>query len=83
MKKFLTLTLILAAMLILLCGCGNKQIFDTTYTFDYAIIKLPNGDVIEGNVTSWTDFEDADQLQVVINGNTYLVHSSNAVLIDK
>ena len=83
MKKFLTLALILATMLILLCGCGNKQIFDTTYTFDYAIIKLPNGDVIEGNVTSWTDFADADQLQVVINGNTYLVHSSNAVLIDK
>ena len=28
-----------------------------------------------------TDFEDGDQLQIRIDGKTYLVHSSNVVLI--
>ena len=30
---------------------------------------------------SWTDFADGDQIQVVIDGTTYLVHSSAIVLI--
>jgi len=62
-------------------GCGNKQIIDTTYTFNRAIIELPNGEIIEGKVDSWRDFEDGDQIQVVIEGKTYLVHSSRIVLI--
>ena len=40
-----------------------------------------NGEVVEGKVSSWTDFEDGDQIQVKIDGKTYLVHSSNVVLI--
>lgn len=81
--------LIIAAMVLmlavacLLTGCGNMQMFDTTYTFNRAIISLPNGEVIEGKVDSWTDFEDGDQLQVVINGVTYLTHATNVVLISK
>ena len=66
----------------LLSGC-NKQMIDTTYKFDRAIIQLPNGTVIDGKVQSWTDFEDGDQIQVKIDGVTYLVHSSNVVLIDE
>lgn len=80
MKKILTAVLILVTMVIFLSGC-NKQIFDTTYSFDKVIISLPNGEVIEGKVESWTDYEDGDQIQVKINGTTYLVHSSNIVLI--
>ena len=80
MKKTL-LVLLLAALLILLCSCGNRSLFDTTYTFTRAIIALPNGEVVEGRVSSWTDFEDGDQIQVKIDGKTYLVHSSNIVLI--
>ena len=78
MKKIAVL-LISFVFAILLCGC-NKQIIDTTYTFDYAIVQLPNGEVVEGNVQSWTDYDDGDQIQVKINGVTYLVHSSNIVL---
>lgn len=59
----------------------NKQLVDTTYSFDRAVISLPNGDIIEGTVDSWTDYADGDQIQVKINGTTYLVHSSNIVLI--
>ena len=80
MKKILAIILVLGLALVILTGC-NKQIFDTTYSFDSAILTLPNGKVIEGKVESWTDYEDGDQIQVKINGKTYLVHSSNIVLI--
>lgn len=81
MKKFLATLMIVLLMTITLSGCGNKQIFDTTYTFNKAIISLPNGEVIEGEIDSWTDYEDGDQIQVKIDGVTYLVHSSDIVLI--
>lgn len=74
---------ILAAILmtsIFLTGCGNKDMFDTTYTFKYAEIKMPSGEVIKGRVETWTDFEDGDTIQVKINGETYLTHISNVVL---
>ena len=79
MKKaiILVLTLILAFSL---TAC-NKQMVDLTYSYERAILSLPNGEVVEGKVSSWTDFEDGDQIQVRIDGKTYLVHSSNIVLI--
>ena len=82
MKKILALMLVVIVVLstALLSGC-NKQMLDLTYSYEYAIIGLPNGEVVEGKVSSWTDYEDGDQLQVKINGKTYLVHSSNVVLI--
>ena len=81
MKKILVTVIMAILLATTLSGCGNKQIFDTTYTFDKAIISLPNGEVVEGKIDSWTDYEDGDQIQVKINGVTYLVHSSNVVLI--
>lgn len=78
--KIALLTALLGTIL-LFGSCGNKQIFDTTYTFNRAIIELPNGEIIEGKVDSWRDYEDGDQIQVVIEGKTYLVHSSKIVLI--
>ena len=81
MKKFLVAIFISMLLVITLSGCGNKQVFDTTYKFDKAIISLPNGKVVEGKVDSWKDYEDGDQIQVKINGVTYLVHSSDVVLI--
>ena len=84
MKKVIAMLLAIIAILsfTLLSGC-NKQLVDLTYSYEYAIIGLPNGEVVEGKVTSWTDYEDGDQLQVRIEGKTYLVHSSNVVLISK
>lgn len=86
MKKaaITVLSVVLALMLVvsaaLLAGC-NKQMVDLTYSYNRAILSLPNGEVVEGKVSSWTDFEDGDQIQVKIDGKTYLVHSSNIVLI--
>ena len=83
MKKYLAILLVAALSVSLAAftvGC-NKQMVDLTYSYEYAIIGLPNGEVVEGKVSSWTDFEDGDQLQIRIDGKTYLVHSSNVVLI--
>jgi hypothetical protein len=84
MKKIVALlaTVIVLLSAGLLSGC-NKQMLDLTYSYEYAIIGLPNGEVVEGRVSSWTDYEDGDQLQIKIDGKTYLVHSSNVVLISE
>lgn len=80
-KKIIAIS---AAALVLICimisGC-NKQLIDTTYSYDYAIINLNNGGVVEGKIESWKDFDDGDQLQIKINGTTYLVHSSNVTMM--
>lgn len=78
------IAIILAAVLfitLILLSICNKQLIDTTYNFDKAIVSLPNGDVVEGELTSWKDYENSDQIQVKIDGKTYLVHSTNVVLI--
>lgn len=82
MKKILLVLLTLAAVLTLV-SCGNRTVIDTVYTFDRAIIALPDGSYVEGKVDSWRDFEDGDQLQVTIDDVTYLTHSSNVVLISE
>ena len=84
MKKIIALLLAVIVVLAasLLAGC-NKQMVDLTYSYEYAIIGLPNGETVEGKVSSWTDFEDGDQIQVRFDGKTYLVHSSNVVLISE
>jgi hypothetical protein len=80
MKKLFAILLAIV-MLVAMCACGNKQVFDTVRTFDRAIICLPDGTVISGEVQAWLDYEDGDQIQVKIDGVTYLVHSSQVVLI--
>ena len=83
MKKTVSIIFIVCAMLIsvfTMTSC-NKQLFDTTYSFDRAIIELPNGEIVEGEIDSWNDYE-GDQLQIKIDGTTYLVHSSKVVMIN-
>ena len=81
MKKYIYIVLAAVMLIAVLCGC-NKQLVDLNYKFNRAIISLPNGEVIDGEVQSWTDYEDGDQIQVKIDGKTYLVHSSQIVLIN-
>lgn len=81
MKKKMVMIMALGMLVAtLFTGCGNKDMFDTVYTFDRAIIKLADGTIVSGEVESWTDYE-GEQLQIKINGVTYLVHSANATLI--
>ena len=84
MKKKLLIGMTSLGLLIVgVTGCGNMQVMDTTYSFEKAILSLPNGEVIEGEVQSWRDFEDGDQIQVKIDGKQYLTHISNVVLISE
>lgn len=81
MKKLaIIVSAIILAMSLSAC---NKQIVELTYSYERAIISLPNGEIIDGKVQSWTDYADGDQIQVKIDGVTYLVHSSQVVLISE
>lgn len=81
MKKMKIVIIAIVAMV--LVACGNKDLFDTVYTYDKAILELPDGSIVEGEVDSWTDYADADQLQIEIDGTVYLVHASKATLIQE
>ena len=84
MKKTFSrvLALVLLVLMVLLVATGrNRQFIDTKYSFTYARVYTPDGQMlVEGKVSSWRDFEDGDQLQVVIDGTTYLTHSSLIIL---
>ncbi len=80
MKKLLALAAI-AGSAVLLTACGNKQIIDTTYTFNKAMIKLQDDTVVTVDIESWTDYADGEQLQIKSkDGVTYLVNSVNCTL---
>lgn len=84
--KIITITILVLICALTLCGCrvGNRKIgFDTTQTFRWAIIRLGNGEIIEGAVDSWRDFEDGDEIQLTIGDITYLTHYSNVILTTK
>lgn len=80
MKKLICFLLIAILVVGMMAGC-NRQLIDLTWSFERAIIYLPDGEKIEGAVNTWNDYEGSDMIQVVVNGNTYLTHSSNVLLI--
>ena len=82
MKKRIALALVLVIAALLLASCGNKDYFDTVRTYHEAVIAMPDGTVVSGEVQNWRDYEDGDQVQVKIDGITYLVHSSDIVLMN-
>ena len=80
MKKKLIAVVAVIMTIGALTGCGNHTVIDTTYTFRYGIIALPDGTIVKGKVDKWCDYE-GEQLQVTINGQTYLTNSYNCVLM--
>ena len=82
MKKKILIA-ILTLGIVFSMSAGNRQMIDLTYNYKYAIITLPNGEIVEGEVESWKDFDDGDQLQITINGVTYLTHSTDVILMTK
>jgi len=85
MKKIICVVLILSlALALTACQVGNRQVgWDTTQTFTHAILELGNGEIVEGTVTSWRDFEESDVVQFTMNGITYLTHYSKVILCTK
>ena len=46
-----------------------------------AVIKLPNNEVVTGEVEEWTTYDSKDTVKVKLkNGKQYLGHSSDIVL---
>lgn len=76
-----TIAILIGAMFF--TGCGNRDEFDTVYTFDKAVISWPDGTTKEIEVATWRDYEDGEQIQIKdkATGHTYLVHSENCILI--
>ena len=80
MKKFCAF-IAFVFLILSLSSCGNKDMLDTNYTFDRAIIKMPDGTVEEVEIEQWGDYE-GEQIQIIAkDGTIYLVNSVNCVLI--
>jgi hypothetical protein len=63
-----------------LVGC-NIEIIDTTWKYDTAVTRWPDGSVKTIKIKSWLDYE-GEQIQVTDrDGNVYLLSSFNTVLI--
>ena len=86
-KIIITLAIILVVALVGLAIYwesihGNRRLIDNKNRFTRAIIQLPNGEVVDGKVSSWLDYTDSDAVMVTIGGKTYLTHYSNVCLIN-
>jgi len=67
----------------MLTGCGNRQTFDTKWTFTKATINL--GDkTIEVEVDTWKDYTDDTSVQIVAkDGTVFLTDIKNVILEGK
>lgn len=82
MKKKVLGILLASMMMIGLVGCGNKDLWDTNYTYDTAVIQLSNNESVEVEIKQWTDYEDGEQIQIIAkDGTVYLTSSYNCTLI--
>lgn len=60
---------------------SNKDLWQADYDFKKAVIKLPNNEVVTGEVAEWTTYDNKDTVKVKLkNGKQYLGHSSDIVL---
>lgn len=85
MKKVI-MCVVIAAMLIMgtvAYAWGNQSWFDSTWSFEYVQIAMPDGSIVEGSVQSWQDYEDSDVVQVKVNDKVYLTHYMNVVLVSE
>ena len=80
-RKFKRLFAGCCLLLFLLAGCGNRQMFDTTWNFNRAYIMIGDS-VIDVEIASWRDFDNSDMIQIrTADGATYLTHSVNVILV--
>ena len=80
MKKGLILGLLLTSSL--LVGCGNKQVFDTSWSFTKAIIVIGD-EKIEVEVDSWKDYDDTTVQIKTKDGKVYLTDIKNVLFMSE
>nr|DAN37104.1 MAG TPA: protein of unknown function (DUF4969) [Caudoviricetes sp.]DAX90013.1 MAG TPA: protein of unknown function (DUF4969) [Caudoviricetes sp.] len=82
-KKLLAIAL-LGLSFVWLAACGNKDVLGTTFTFNYAKVKMVDGQIVEVKVKQWAKYEKQDSIRVTFeNGDEYYTHSSNVTLYNK
>lgn len=82
MKKIIAVFLLIL-VLVSLNSCGNYDVFDSVYTYDYAIVSFPDGSAKTIEIKKWADY-DGEQLQIIAeDGTVYLVSSYNCILVKK
>ena len=60
---------------------SNKDLLQVDYDFKKVVIKLPNNEVVTGEVAEWTTYDNKDTVKVKLkNGKQNLGHSSDIVL---
>lgn len=81
-KEEIDLILIIGVFLIII-GLG-LTVFKEDKAEDMlqkVVIKLPNDEIVTGEVAEWTTYDNKDTVKVKLkNGKQYLGHSSNIVL---
>lgn len=83
MNKRLGLAAIGMGFLLALGGCGNQSLLGSNETYSYAQIKTPDGEVIQGEVESWSSANGTTVQVVMDDGNVYYVNSMNVTLSTK
>ena len=79
MKTILICIILLVIMVLCLTAC-NKQIFDTKYKFTNAYIKVGD-EWVDVEIEKWNDYEDSDQLQIILKDGTIIYTTSiNCIL---
>ena len=55
--------------------------FKKLLAFNYAKVKMVDGQIVEGKVKQWAKYEKQDSIRVTFaNGDEYYTHSSNVTL---
>lgn len=76
-------SLILFGLLLIILGLGSTVFKEDKVedTLRKAVIKLPNNEIVTGEVEEWTTYDNKDTVKVKLkNGKQYLGHSSDIVL---
>lgn len=55
-KKLLAIVL-LGLSIVWLAACGNMDALETTSTFNYAKVKMVDGQIVEGKVKKWSKYD--------------------------
>ena len=80
LKEEIDLILIIGVFLIII-GLGLTVFREDEVLLQKAVIKLPNNEVVTGEVAEWTTYDNKDTVMVKLkNGKQYLGHSSDIVL---
>lgn len=80
-KKLLAIAL-LCLSIVWLAACGNMDVFETTSSFNYAKVKMVDGQIVEGKVKKWSKW-DGNIRVTFENGDQYYTHLSNVTLYNK